>query len=82
MMTLLMLIPDGKQATSIPDLGKDNAWYRETLAELLGLLAAGRIKPVVAERIRWLRPLALTSDSSAADTRARWFSLPASSQDL
>jgi NADPH2:quinone reductase len=34
-----------------PDLGKDNAWYRETLTELLDLLAAGRIKPVVAERI-------------------------------
>jgi NADPH:quinone reductase-like Zn-dependent oxidoreductase len=47
---LLALIPDGKQATSIPDLGKDNAWYRETLSELLDSLAAGRIKPVVAER--------------------------------
>lgn len=49
--TLLMLFPGGKQTVSIPDLGKDNAWYRETLAELLGLLAAGKIKPVVAERI-------------------------------
>ena len=26
-------------------------WYRETLAELLDLLAGGEIKPVVAERI-------------------------------
>lgn len=49
--TLLMLFPGGKQTLSTPDLGKDNAWYRETLAELLGLLAAGRIRPVVAERI-------------------------------
>jgi len=50
-MALLGLIPDGKQATSIPDLGKDNAWYRATLTELLDSLAAGRIRPVVAERI-------------------------------
>jgi NADPH:quinone reductase-like Zn-dependent oxidoreductase len=49
--SLLKLIPDGKQAPLAPDLGKDKAWYRETLAELLDLLAAGRIKPVVAERI-------------------------------
>jgi NADPH:quinone reductase-like Zn-dependent oxidoreductase len=48
---LLKLIPDGKRALTTPDLDKDNAWYRETLAELLGLLAAGKIKPVVAERI-------------------------------
>lgn len=51
MRTLLALIPDGKQAPLTPDIGKDNAWYRETLTELLNLLAAGRIKPVVAERI-------------------------------
>jgi NADPH2:quinone reductase len=51
MRTLLALIPDGKQAPLTPDLGKDNAWYRETLTELLDSLAAGRIKPVVAERI-------------------------------
>jgi NADPH:quinone reductase-like Zn-dependent oxidoreductase len=49
--TLLALIPDGKQAPLAPDLGKDNAWYRGTLADLLDLLAAGKIKPVVAERI-------------------------------
>ena len=49
--SLLKLIPDGKQAPLAPDLGKDNAWYRETLAELLGLLAEGKIKPVVAARI-------------------------------
>jgi NADPH:quinone reductase-like Zn-dependent oxidoreductase len=48
---LLKLIPDGKQALTTPDLDKDNSWYRETLAELLDLLAAGKIKPVVAARI-------------------------------
>jgi NADPH:quinone reductase-like Zn-dependent oxidoreductase len=47
----LKLIPDGKQVPMTPDLSKDNAWYRETLAELLDLLATGKIKPVVAERI-------------------------------
>jgi NADPH2:quinone reductase len=48
---LLKLIPDGKQALTTPDLDKDNAWYRDTLAELLDLLAARKIKPLVAERI-------------------------------
>jgi NADPH:quinone reductase-like Zn-dependent oxidoreductase len=48
---LLRLIPDGKQAPLAPDIGKDNAWYRKTLTELLDLLAEGKIKPVVAERI-------------------------------
>jgi NADPH:quinone reductase-like Zn-dependent oxidoreductase len=47
--TLLTLIPDGKRAPLTPNV--DKAWYRETLIELLDLLAAGRIKPVVAERI-------------------------------
>jgi len=51
MRALLALIPDGKQVPLFPDLGKDNAWYRETLAKLLDLLAEGKIKPVVAERI-------------------------------
>jgi NADPH2:quinone reductase len=39
----------------MPDLGtfaqEHTDWYRETLIELLESLAAGRIKPVVAERI-------------------------------
>jgi NADPH:quinone reductase-like Zn-dependent oxidoreductase len=48
---LIKLIPDGKAAPLAPDLGKDNAWYRATLAELLDWLAAGKLKPVVAERI-------------------------------
>ena len=51
MVGLLKVIPDGKRAPLAPDLSKDNAWYRETLTELLGLLAAGELKPVVAERI-------------------------------
>jgi NADPH:quinone reductase-like Zn-dependent oxidoreductase len=51
MVALLKLIPDGKQAPLAPDLSKDNAWYRATLTELLDLLAAGKIKPVVADRI-------------------------------
>ena len=51
MVTLLKLIPDGKQAPLAPDLSKDNAWYRETLTELLDLLAAGSINPMVAKRI-------------------------------
>jgi NADPH2:quinone reductase len=48
---LLKLIPDGKRAPLSADLEKDNAWYRETLTALLDSLAAGKIKPVVAERI-------------------------------
>jgi NADPH2:quinone reductase len=55
MNVLLKLIPDGKQAPICPDLGRfaeaHNDWYRETLTELLDSLAAGKIKPVVAERI-------------------------------
>jgi NADPH:quinone reductase-like Zn-dependent oxidoreductase len=48
MRTMLALIPDGKKVPLILDVGKDNAWYRETLTELLNLLAAGEIRPVVA----------------------------------
>lgn len=51
MIFLLKGIPGRKQVPLTPDLGKDNSWYRETLAELLDLLAAGSIKPIVAERI-------------------------------
>ncbi len=51
MVGLLTLIPDGKQTLSTPNLAEDNAWYHETLTELLNLLAAGKIKPVIAERI-------------------------------
>jgi len=48
---ILKLIPDGKQVPLAPDLSEDKVWYRETLMELLDLLATGEIKPVVAERI-------------------------------
>jgi NADPH2:quinone reductase len=48
---LLKLIPGGKQTPLAPELSEDNAWYRETLSELLDLLAEDKIKPVVAERI-------------------------------
>ncbi len=54
-MVFLKLIPDGKQVPTCPTLGTfakaHNEWYRETLTELLDSLAAGRIKPVVAERM-------------------------------
>jgi NADPH:quinone reductase-like Zn-dependent oxidoreductase len=48
---LIMLFPGGKQVRGFPELGKDNAWYRRTLAELLNLLAAGKLHPVVAARL-------------------------------
>ena len=52
---LLKLLPGGKQAPLTPNLAEfapaHPDWYRETLAELLDLLAAGKIEPVVAERI-------------------------------
>ncbi len=52
---LFKLIPDGKKALFYGDtpkfVRKDNAWYRETLTALLKLLAEGKIKPVVGERI-------------------------------
>lgn len=48
---LLKLKRGGKSVPLAPDLGKDKVWYRERLAELLDLLAAGEIKPVVAARI-------------------------------
>jgi NADPH:quinone reductase-like Zn-dependent oxidoreductase len=55
MQALLALVPDGKQAPLMPDLGtftqEHTDWYCETLTELLDLLAEGKIKPVVAERI-------------------------------
>jgi NADPH:quinone reductase-like Zn-dependent oxidoreductase len=51
MRTLLALLPDGKKVPLSPDLGKEKTWYRDTLRELVQLLAAGSIKPVVAQRI-------------------------------
>jgi NADPH2:quinone reductase len=55
MQVLLSLLPDSKQAPLMQDLGTyslaHHDWYRDTLAKLLDLVATGRIKPVVAERI-------------------------------
>ena len=48
---LLKLFPGGKHLLTIPDLGADNAWYRQTLAKLLDMLAAGEINPIVSDRI-------------------------------
>jgi NADPH2:quinone reductase len=48
---LLKVLPTGKQLLLTPDLSKDNAWIRETLGELLDLLATGQLKPIVAERV-------------------------------
>jgi len=46
--SVLRLLPDGKYVATAPDAGKCVA---ETLAELLALLAEGRLKPVVAARV-------------------------------
>jgi NADPH:quinone reductase-like Zn-dependent oxidoreductase len=51
MRLLLSLIPDGRKAPMPPNVAKPNSWYRDTLAELLDLLAAGKLKPIVADRI-------------------------------
>ena len=51
MVILLKLFPGGRQLMLTADLGEDNAWYRQTLAELLDLLAAGKLRPIVATRI-------------------------------
>jgi NADPH:quinone reductase-like Zn-dependent oxidoreductase len=48
---LLKLIPNNRQLLLTPDLDKEHEWYRATLAELLDLLAAGKLHPVVAARI-------------------------------
>ncbi len=55
MTSLFRLIPDSKRAPRCPTVDnfakKNKQWYRNTLTELLDSLAAGMIKPVVAERI-------------------------------
>ncbi|MGD9147987.1 MAG: medium chain dehydrogenase/reductase family protein [Anaerolineae bacterium] len=55
MLALLKIIPGGKQASMSSEIASfsktHDGWYRETLAELLDLLAAGKLKPVVAGRI-------------------------------
>jgi NADPH:quinone reductase-like Zn-dependent oxidoreductase len=44
----LKLIPDGRKVPLAPNAGK---YVAQTLPELFHLLAAGRLKPVVAARI-------------------------------
>ena len=51
MVALLKLKPGGRQLLLTPDLAGDKVWYRQTLTELLDLLANGELKPLVAERI-------------------------------
>jgi NADPH:quinone reductase-like Zn-dependent oxidoreductase len=65
---LLMLFPGGKQVRGFPELGKDNAWYRKTLAELLAMLAAGKLKPVIAGRF----PLAEAAQAHELIERGRY----------
>jgi NADPH:quinone reductase-like Zn-dependent oxidoreductase len=52
---LLKLVPDGRQVRMSPNLAEfapaHPDWVRETLAQLFDLVLAGKIKPVVAERI-------------------------------
>lgn len=52
---LLKLLPDGKRASMSPNLAEyvpeHEDWYQATLTELLNLLAAGSLKPKVAECI-------------------------------
>jgi len=53
-MAALNCWPDGKRVTlcATPDeVKKHNAWYRETLAELIRMLAARQIEPVIGARI-------------------------------
>lgn len=55
MVLALKLLPGGKQVPMTPNLAEfapaHADWFRETLAELLDLLAEGQIQPVVAARI-------------------------------
>ena len=48
---VISLAPNGKSAPMPPNPGKPIEWYRSTLGELLGMLAAGDLAPIVADRI-------------------------------
>jgi len=53
-MLLLNMWPDGKRVhlCAVPgEAKKNNAWYRETLAELLRMLCAGAVRPVIGARV-------------------------------
>jgi NADPH:quinone reductase-like Zn-dependent oxidoreductase len=51
----LKLVPDGKAVRLSPNMMKypqeHHDWYRETLADLLDYVAAGKLQPVIAARI-------------------------------
>jgi NADPH:quinone reductase-like Zn-dependent oxidoreductase len=55
MQGLVSVIPDGRHAPLMSNAGTlaggETAWYRSTLTELLDYLAAGKIHPIVADRI-------------------------------
>jgi NADPH:quinone reductase-like Zn-dependent oxidoreductase len=48
---LLGVLPDGRKAMTTPDVLADNERYRRILDHLMGLLAAGKVTPIVAERV-------------------------------
>ena len=62
----LRVLPDGKRVPRCPTMDvhatSNPQWYRETLSELVGLLADGDLAPVVAERV----PLADAQKAHAA----------------
>lgn len=47
---LLGILPDGRKAMTTPDVLKDNERYRRILDHLMGLLAAGKVTPILAAR--------------------------------
>jgi NADPH:quinone reductase-like Zn-dependent oxidoreductase len=52
--SLLNIRPDGKRVRLCATPGevkKDNPWYRETLSELLSMLSARKIQPVIGARV-------------------------------
>jgi len=53
-MSLLNIWPDGKRVrlcATPSEVKKDNAWYRETLTELIAMLSAHEIQPVIGARV-------------------------------
>ena len=53
-MYLLNIWPDGKQVrlcATPAEVKKDNSWYRKTLTELIAMLSARQIQPVIGARV-------------------------------
>jgi len=53
-MSLLNIWPDGKRVrlcATPSEVKKDNSWYRETLTELIAMLSAHEIQPVIGARV-------------------------------